>query len=162
MSEWRDRLRPASFRGVEFKVEVGSRTGGRRLAPHEFPKRDEPYTEDMGRKGRAFGVTGYLIGSDYQSQRDRLIEALEREGASQLVHPTLGQFQVSAGIYSCAERRERGGFCEVEMQFFEAGSQAPTSGREYSPAAIEEKATAATVSTVANVDQQVASMRMGR
>ena len=123
MSEWRDRLRPASFRGVQFHVEVGARSGGRRLAPHEYPKRDDPYTEDMGRRGRAFSVTGYLIGSDFARGRDSLIRALEQEGPGQLVLPTGMSMRVMCGTYNSAERRERGGYVEIDMQFFEAGTQ---------------------------------------
>ena len=120
-SAWRQRLRPASFRGERFNVEVGARAGGRRLAPHEYPKRDEPYLEDMGRKARVFPVTAYCIGPDYQFDRDALILALETEGVGTLVHPTFGEFQVKIGPYSCVERREAGGYCEIEFTAFEAG-----------------------------------------
>lgn len=119
------RIRPASFRGVAFHVEVGGKTGGRRLAPHEFPKRDEPYTEDMGRKGKSFPITAYLIGEDWREQRDALTDALDAEGPGLLVHPTLGEFDVCCGPYTAIERREKGGFCEVEIQFLEAGGDTP-------------------------------------
>ena len=91
---WQDRLRPASFRGVEFHVEIGAVASGRRIAQHEFPKRDEPYAEDMGRRIRRHPVTAYFIGFDYQLGRDDLIVALEEEGPGLLVHPTLGEFHV--------------------------------------------------------------------
>jgi prophage DNA circulation protein len=120
-SPWRARLRPASFRGVPFHVEVGGRSAGRRLAFHEFPKRDVPYTEDLGRRGRAFPITGYCIGPFYLDERDDLLEALDEEGAGTLVHPTLGEFEVKVGQCAAQERRERGGYVEIEMQFFEAG-----------------------------------------
>lgn len=120
-SPWRARLRPASFRGVPFHVEVGGRSAGRRLAFHEYPKRDTPYTEDLGRRGLAIPVTGYCIGPYFLDERDELLDALDAEGAGTLVHPTLGEFLVKVGPCASQERRERGGYVEFEMQFFEAG-----------------------------------------
>lgn len=120
---WRLRLRPASFRGAGFYVEAGTRSGGRRLAPHEYPKRDLPYVEDMGRKARGYSVTAYCLGPDYQDDRDALILALEAEGSGTLVLPALGDVVVKAGPYAVIERRERGGFCEFEISFLEAGEE---------------------------------------
>ena len=40
-------LRQASFRGAKFEVDDVDASGGRRLVKHEYPLRDEPYTEDM-------------------------------------------------------------------------------------------------------------------
>ena len=117
-------MRPASFRGVRFHVEVGARSGGRRLAPHEYPKRDDPYPEDMGRKGRTFPITGYCIGPTYQTERDLLIAALEQEGSATLIHPTLGDFVVKCGPYTCVERKDVGLYAEFEMTFLEDGTRA--------------------------------------
>jgi prophage DNA circulation protein len=127
MSTWRDRLVPASFRGAEFKVEQGARAGGRRTVLHEFPKKDTPYAEDMGRRGKRFIVAAYIIGfglDDYTQARDELIAAMEQEGSGLLIHPTLGEFIVNPGDYSCNESRERGNMAEFELSFVEAG-QAP-------------------------------------
>jgi prophage DNA circulation protein len=59
--------------------------------------------------------------------RDLLVDALEREGPGLLVHYLFGEFMVSVDTYTVNERRERGGFCEVDIQFVEAGT-APASG----------------------------------
>jgi len=118
---WQDQLRPSSFRGVEFRVEEAIRGGGRRQALFEFPKRDEPYAEDMGRRARRFTVQGYLIGPDYIEQRDALIDALEEEGPGPLAHYLYGEFDVSVDNYTVSESRERGGLCRIDMQFMEAG-----------------------------------------
>ena len=60
-SPWRARLLPAHFDGRMFHVEAGSQEGGRRIVTHEFPKKDLPYSEDMGRKATEYAVRGYLI-----------------------------------------------------------------------------------------------------
>lgn len=121
---WRAAMLPASFRGAEFKVEVSGQAGGRRNALHEFPKRDVPFAEDMGRKARHWPVTAYIIGPDYTAGRDALIEACEQEGPGTLVHPTLGTVQVNCDVYATQELRERGGICIFELGFVEAGSPA--------------------------------------
>lgn len=121
---WKQRLRPASFRGVGFKIEVDTRAGGRRTVLFEFPKRDVPYAEDMGRRARRFSVTGYVIGPDYIDVRDRLIAALEQEGPGLLVHPLLGEDLVQPDPYTVRESRRLGGMAEFEMVFVEAGEAA--------------------------------------
>jgi prophage DNA circulation protein len=79
----------------------------------------------MGRKARAFPVTGYVIGPDYQLNRDALIYALEREGPGQLILPTMGELTAEMVVqpltYGVRERRTAGGMAEFEMSFVEAG-----------------------------------------
>ena len=58
---WRQYLKPAMFRNARFHVETGVRESGRRVVNHEFPKRDVPYAEDMGRRARELTVRGYII-----------------------------------------------------------------------------------------------------
>lgn len=121
---WRDDLRPASFRGVEFHVVDSTLSAGRRVARHEFPQRDIPYMEDMGRRAREFKVEALIIGADYMSARDRLIEAIEEEGAGQLVHPYHGTVQVNVlGEVSISESTREGGMAKFAIVFVEAGKQ---------------------------------------
>lgn len=121
---WRDRLLPASFRGVEFKVDTAGKAGGRRGVTHEFPKRDTPSDEDLGRRAKRWAVSGYVIGPDYDLQADALEEALNREGHGMLVHPTMGQMLVRCDVYTRGERRTEGGMATFDMTFIERGTQA--------------------------------------
>jgi prophage DNA circulation protein len=118
---WKLNLTPASFRGAQFHVEQGERSGGRRDLVHEFPKRDIPYSEDLGRRALRFTVRGYIVGPTYTFDRDALISALEQEGPGTLILPTSAAQQVEVDHYAVIERRERGGMCEFEMTFTEAG-----------------------------------------
>lgn len=118
---WRQKLYPATFRGVEFHVETRERSSGRRDYVHEFPKRDIPYSEDLGRRAKRFSVNGYIIGPDYTTGRDALISALEQEGPGTLILPTCSAEQVEVDHYNVIERRTQGGMCEIEMTFTEAG-----------------------------------------
>src|SRR6266436_2920739 len=128
---WRDILlgEPASFRGVIFHVDTGARSSGRRGVVHEYPKRNDPYAEDMGRMARRFQFSGYLIYRpsnpiyEYTSQRKKLYEALENDDIGRLNHPVFvpGGMQALCERYSMTESRERGGYTTFEMQFVEAG-----------------------------------------
>jgi prophage DNA circulation protein len=125
--EWRQHLTPASFRQAifQFHVESGGKASGRRVAIHEFPKRNEPYTEDMGRKVRKWTVQGYIIispfNTDYIPQRDALVEALEADGPGWLKLPTFEPELVMVDGYTCEESREKGGFVTFNMTFCERG-----------------------------------------
>lgn len=151
---WRDNLRPSSFRGAGFQVEAAGRGGGRRNAQFEFPKKDTPYAEDMGRRARRFAVTAYIIGDDYQGQRDALIAALEQEGAGLLNHYTLGQHRVSVDTYNVTERRDRGRFCEIEMQFSEAGRPPSQSVQQDTQAAVKGSSATASDAAAATADRE--------
>jgi prophage DNA circulation protein len=127
ISPWRMRLQPASYNGVLFHVDASARASGRRIALHEFPKRDIPYSEDMGRKAKRFTVAAYVIGPFFEDQRDALIEQFEAEGTGRLVLPTsTDEKLVVVDAYSITERRERGGYAEIEIHFIEAGQDIST------------------------------------
>jgi prophage DNA circulation protein len=91
---WRERLQPASFRGIPFKVESSDISTGRRVETHEFPYRDTPYTEDLGRKARTFNMRAYLVGDNFDQETDQLIDAMETYGVGTLIHPRYGSLQV--------------------------------------------------------------------
>src|SRR5215472_3090152 len=110
-----------SFRGVPFYVEQQARTSGRRNVEHEYPKRDNPYAEDMGRHAIRYTIQGFLIGPNYLAQKWNLIAALEGADAGTLVDPLVGSMLMMCDRYSVTETRERGGYCVFEMSFAEAG-----------------------------------------
>lgn len=132
---WRDDLRKvsfadgeapgASFRGVPFRT-VGADTGvGRRNIIHEYPQRDIPYAQDLGRRAREFRVNGYVVGDDYMQQRDALIVALEEFGPGELVHPRYGTLNVVVvGKIDISESSENGGIARFAITFVESGKNA--------------------------------------
>lgn len=120
-ASWRDGLRPGSFRGVPFVTESHDHALGRRLATHEYPLRDTPYTEDMGRKAREFTLELYVIGRDYMAARDKLREALEKGGPGPLVHPYLGTQTVQVREARLRETSREGGMARFTVTFVEAG-----------------------------------------
>jgi prophage DNA circulation protein len=120
---WRMRLVPASFSGVQYHVEQQARSGGRRVVLHEYPKRDTPYAESMGRAAMHYQITGYLIGPNYDQTKRQLMAVLDSSDGGALVDPYLGEPKTCiCERYSVTETRERGGYCTFEMAFTEVGS----------------------------------------
>lgn len=119
---WRARLRDASFRGIPFSVEQDEASFGRRVQIHDYPNRDKPFTEDLGRATRHLSITAYLVGDDYADKRDRLISAIETAGPGTLVHPFYGEMQGSIdGQVQVTHRADEGRMCRVVFQFVESG-----------------------------------------
>jgi len=132
---FRDALVPATFRGAPFFTEVYSRDNGRRIITHEFPKKDFPYSEDMGRRAmmfsvRAFCIThpftmdgdkGLLYNVDYRVTRDALLEALEARGPGTLILPTMPEAKVVVTRYRLTEEDRQGGYCSFDIEFAEYG-----------------------------------------
>lgn len=129
---WRARMMPASLNGARFHCESNARESGRRIVEHQFPKKDSPYAEDMGRAAREFTVRGYCIvfpfdagdglrTLDYTVVRDALIAQLEAEGPCSLQLPTQPAQQVVCPRYHVNEEERFGGYCTIDMTFQEYG-----------------------------------------
>jgi prophage DNA circulation protein len=111
---------------------------------HEHAQRDVPYTEDLGRKAREFSVSGYLIGTDYQTQRDELEKACETAGPGVLVHPYRGEMTVECRGLGVSESTTDGGMCMVKLTFLEAGEASYPSAKVDTVNAISAKGNAVT------------------
>lgn len=138
---------PASFRGVSFWVESSDLSVGRRTVTHQYPQRDEPFTEDLGRAAREYRFSAFVLGDDYIEQAKKLREALEKPGAATLVHPEFGEIQVVAqpgASMSFSQSMRRVNF---SLAFVEAGLNAfPTpegASQQASRAAADEVSEAA-------------------
>lgn len=121
------KYRTASFRGVEFKMDATDTEVGRRVVTHEYPLRDTPYSKDLGRKKQEFSIDGYVLGENYESQRDALIVAVETAGEGTLVHPYLGTKQVVCTGCRIRESKNELGIAYFSFTFAESGKpQFPT------------------------------------
>lgn len=119
---WRDNLRRASFRGAAFFVEGASSEHGRRIELHEFPQRDTPYAEDLGRKARHFSIEAFVLGDDYMGRRDALVSACEAYGPGSLVHPYMGSKRVACTECRVSESASKEGrMARLSLTFVEAG-----------------------------------------
>jgi prophage DNA circulation protein len=122
-----EHLRPASWRGVPFQVNGDDAEFGRHVVMHEYPQRNKPYAEDLGRKFRKFKLDAWVCadrtnGFNPWPERDALIEAIEAGDVGTLVHPFWGSLQ--GHIVSVAVKQTsttNGGYVNFQMEFFEAG-----------------------------------------
>lgn len=129
---WRDQLLPATFAGQQFHCEANSREGGQRAVTHEFPKKDLPYTETLGRRAMEFTIRGYcvvypydtsqpLFQRDYRVPRDNLINVLDGGQPGVLQLPTQAPMWVVCTRYRMTEEERFGGYCVFDMSFIEYG-----------------------------------------
>lgn len=115
---WRDDMLPASFRGIKFLIEQAAVPVGRKGQLHEYPQRDEPFFESLGKQSQVHKVSAYVIGDDCFERRDKLLEALEKEGPGELVHPWLGRMLVDVGECDLTHSRTEGGMARLELTFY--------------------------------------------
>ena len=121
---WREQLQQASFRGVEFFVDDHSLEFGRRVQLHDYPFKDDAYAEDLGGKGETYSFPAFVVGEDYIAQRDKLIDALNKQGPGTLVHRYLGQVRVQGGVQRLRETNREGGMARFNLVFYKAGTLA--------------------------------------
>ncbi|WP_041867280.1 DNA circularization protein [Sodalis glossinidius] len=122
MTVWKNKLHPASFRGVPFQVDDDEGTFGRRVQVHEYPNRDKPYTEGLGRATRRFNIGAYLVGDDFFEARDRLIAAIDTPGPGTLVYPYYDEIAVCIdGEVRVSHSGREGRMCRVSFSVVEAG-----------------------------------------
>lgn len=168
---WRDKIKvnsvdgaplQGSFRGARFIVPQASLEFGRRVQVHEYPLRDEPYTEDLGRKARRFQVEVFVDGADYLAARDALIEAIEKPGPGTLVHPWYGTRRVAVVEARVRESSRDGGRATFSLTFVEAGeAQLPTSQTD-TAAAVTAAADALETEAVADFTETFAAATEGK
>ena len=126
MSLFSSKLRKASYNGVSFEVTSSTVKFGRRTVTHEYPQREEPYTEDLGRSARSFDVKGFIVGETYIAQTKRLLKALEASSDNnepgKLVHPWLGTLSVYLNSQPQVKWDLEKGVTDITLSFVEAGN----------------------------------------
>lgn len=128
---WRDNLHlegNGSFRGVEFLVKSADRSAGRRTVVHEFPGRDKPKIDDLGRAAGHMILEAYVLGDDYMADRNLLFDAFNTAGPGPLVHPYWGSLTVTVvGQIRIRETPDEGGMARFTLPVIEGGEDlAPT------------------------------------
>lgn len=115
-------MKDASFKGVKFFVRSSDLKVGRRTVTHEYPFRDTPYVEDLGKSIRVFTFDAFFLGDDYEAQAKKLIDVLEEKGEGKLEHPFLGSL-----ICTCTDRggvsiNEQKRIATISLTLTETGS----------------------------------------
>lgn len=118
---WQTKLKTASFRNIRFNYQADEAKFGRRTVDHEFPKREEGYQEDLGKKSQTFQIEAFVQGFDYMRLRDNLIKACETPGPGILVHPYYGKKNVVCEGCEVKQSTGDGGVARFTLTFKEAG-----------------------------------------
>jgi len=84
----------ASFRNVEFCIDSYDEPVGRRTILFEYPKKDIPFTEDMGRRAYTYSLQCHVVGDDYRDQIDKIKDACNKEGPGILSYDVFGDLEV--------------------------------------------------------------------
>ena len=119
---WKDGFSSTGdFRGAEFRVRESELEAGRRVQAHEYPQRDTPHVEDLGRKARRLKFEAYCIGDNYKVARDALIAKVEQPGAGSLNHPYHGTLTVTVTSFRVRESTRHGGYAAITIECVESG-----------------------------------------
>ena len=121
-------LRPGSYGGVRILIESTEVVGGRKVAIKQIPNSDLQIVEDLGRKTRKFSISGTvsghitslsdnsLRGVEYYSDRDNLINILEKGGGHIFSHPWYGDIgEVHCVEYTISESTDSIGDSPIEL-----------------------------------------------
>lgn len=121
--DWPHTLARASYRGTPFWVESDQIDTGRRLVVHEFPLRDQPYIEDMGRSTNRLNVTAYVASGRADAEERALRAACDAGGPARLVLPIE---RTQAHCESCNRtfEKDRLGYIAFSLSFVREGAGA--------------------------------------
>lgn len=122
-----DRLM-ASIRGVQFELDEVDGDIGRRAIPHAYPKREQGYTEDNGRVLLGERISGKVVGDNYYNRLLDVIDAINKPGPCEMIHPWFGvrKIQIGRGSYRLVNRTD--GLAVFSFEVFEVGENLfPTS-----------------------------------
>jgi len=157
---YKDELREASFRGFNFFVDGSQVAGGRRAIQHQFPNRETPYTEDLGRQAKSYQIEGHIIGTDYLQAKKRLFEVFEKKGPGELIHPFYGSLMVQVGALNVSESMRQGAIATFSVTCLELGDAKFPKGKNDKGAILSEKKTKALASIKDDFDKNfsIASM----
>lgn len=120
-SDWRKRLRRASFRGAHFWVDNDGVRGGRRVAIHEFPNSEVAFNEDLGQQVRTYDVDAYVVGDSADSEASSLVSACTSPLAATLVLPLFGTIRAKCLEINSNRSKDKHGFVAFRLRFVAEG-----------------------------------------
>jgi prophage DNA circulation protein len=113
---WRDRMRPADYKGVGFYVDAHSVAQARRVLVRRLAGQNGSRQHDLGLDPVELDITASLFGDDYDLARDELERTLVEGGPGWLTLPTRGRLwaRVTRGPQT-SETRDAGGTCTIRF-----------------------------------------------
>lgn len=163
MSDWKKRLKPASFRGVPFRVNTETSPVGRDVVVFEYPGRDKPRVEDMGSKTRTIRFVAFVIGPACLEERDALLAELNKPGEGELIHPWYGRMKVTATSDCTASHSwDEGGVVRFELVFVEGGELGFPTATVNTAQQVQTSATSVKDSALTRFSEAMAAVNMAR
>lgn len=123
MRDW-TKARPASFRGVGFRVMEDGPAVGRRLAVHEVSGGETAMVEDMGRRTVEISIDAYVAGDDADAAGRRLEAACATPGAGLLRLPFDPAVMAHCASCSRSRHKDRNGMISYSLDFIAAADGA--------------------------------------
>ena len=127
---WKDSLQQASYKGIPFGVLQTDIQFGRRNAVHEYPFKETVWVEDMGKATRKLSFSAFLLeddlvygGGSVIGQLENFITACESKDEGELVHPLLGNMNVSLMEANAVAKSDSGRVIELSLAFIESGQR---------------------------------------
>lgn len=127
---WKDSLQQASYKGIPFGVLQTDIQFGRRNAVHEYPFKETVWVEDMGKATRKISFSAFLLeddlvygGGSVIGQLENFITACESKDEGELVHPLLGNMNVSLMEAAAVAKSDSGRVIELSLSFVESGKR---------------------------------------
>lgn len=151
---WRDRLVPASFDGAPFFVDSMDLDQGPRVHVQKFPGTPRVEVQNLGNDAREITVSAYLIGPNYDFDRDVLEAALLDGGVKPLALPWRGTKNVTVDQkFKTTEGKGEGGFCRITFHAVEDVPEEPFS-RVARPAVLEKQSGAVVTAAKGDLSQK--------
>lgn len=129
MPEWVDRLREAFYTSPNeiestFKVDVLTRSGGKKASVHEILNLNEAILQDQGNKVKSYPMEAYFTGTDGDLKADSFYKSLTEQyttdSPGKLQHPRWGDLDVMPFEFSQTEQLVTGaGIFRVSVTFYE-------------------------------------------
>lgn len=134
-----DRL-TASFRGVTFLLDEASGDSGRRAIPHAYPKKEVGYTEDNGKVLTNEQISGRTVGENYFDELADILDALNKPGPGEFIHPWFGIRKVQIGKVSHRLVNKVDGLATFNFEVFEVGENLFPNARKDTAKQVQEEA----------------------
>ena len=124
MRDWKKTLRRASYRGVAFWVDYDDKSGGKRLAKHEYAGGKAPVIEELGLMTTNFDVTLYIAGETADLEAPGLEAVMLADGPGLLTLPIDGSFLATAEGFRRSRSKDRFNYIGFDVTFIPAAAEA--------------------------------------
>jgi len=113
-----------AFLGFPFKLAAERGEGAIRGPVHEYPDRDLPFFEKLGRSAKRFDLAVYFVGDGADLQADLFDRLLWKGTAGPLILPGFRRETMLAQRWSYRKEAGKGRWVQFDIHFVEAGRNA--------------------------------------